>query len=57
LGAASHSLSGMSRYSVAKTYQVTLGVWGRLFGAPTVFLSLAKSVSFFLAECTLQVQQ
>jgi hypothetical protein len=40
----------MSRYSVAKTCLITLGVWGRLFGAPTVFLSLAKSVSFFLQK-------
>jgi hypothetical protein len=40
----------MSRYSMAESCQVFLGVWGRLFGAPTVFLSLAKSVSFFLQK-------
>ena len=45
-----NSLLGMSRCSMAETNHVILGVWGRFLKAPTVFLSLAKSVSFFLQK-------
>jgi len=44
------SLLGMSRSSVAKAYLISLGVRGRFFKAPGVFLSLAKPVSFFLQK-------
>ena len=46
--ASSNSLLGMSRNSVAETLLFSMGVRGRLFGAPGVFISLAKP---FLSFC------